>query len=530
MQRPHLFRALLLLLAPLLGGGCSPDGDRILNIDATGTVSGVVFIDRNGNGKLDAVDVQASSVGVSLLVRGTTLPLFVTTTSSTGTFVFPSVPVGMYQLALDGALLGDSIRDIAVDPAQVTVAASDTATAVVVLTERTQGIEEVRRLPAGRRVSIEGIALNSWGVFRDSSVYVSDRSNAIRLSRVTPMTVSNGDSLRIFGTLDMRDGQPVLASPTVFVLGRTNTPVAARITTTAVAARADGGTLDASPVRVLQATVLSVSDLPGGGTRFTVTDGSALLEVVLEPTAGITPDVPLMPGVVVDVAGVLSPTGNGSWTLLPRARGDIVARIPRVGIERARQLPAGTLVTIEGIALNGSVTFADSAVYVADSTAAIRVTRLPATVIFAGDRVRVVGTLGFFSGQPALVNLTGTTPSVFGKESVPAPLVIGTGTAATADNGTLDGRLVRVRDAVVVEDSTATPPPTGPQPPPTAVRPLIVDSGSGPLQVQIDPTTGISTGIYDVGVTLDIVGILVPSADGRTWVIKPRSRADISAQ
>ena len=70
------------------------------------------------------------------------------------------------------------------------------------------------------------------------------------------------------------------------------------------------------------ATISSTATVAGDFV-LTVDDGSGVLEVVLDVDIGFFL-VPLVPSVVIDVTGVLVPTGSGAWQLKPRNGGDVV--------------------------------------------------------------------------------------------------------------------------------------------------------------------------------------------------------------
>jgi hypothetical protein len=99
--------------------------------------------------------------------------------------------------------------------------------------------------------------------------------------------------------------------------------------TTALAATADGGRLDAQQVVVRNATVSDTAAVLGDW-RLTVDDGSGPLEVLLDAVAfpQVTPGnrAPYVPGNRFDIAGVLVPTGTGSWRLKPRSVAELVQR------------------------------------------------------------------------------------------------------------------------------------------------------------------------------------------------------------
>ena len=88
---------------------------------------------------------------------------------------------------------------------------------------------------------------------------------------------------------------------------------------------------------------------------------------------------------------------------------------PSVSVAAARLLPAGRRVFLTGVVLNRSSTFEDSVVHLVDTSAAIRMTRLRASV-GEGDSVRVRGTTARRDGLPTFDDVrvvplgTGLTP------------------------------------------------------------------------------------------------------------------------
>ena len=184
-------------------------------------------------------------------------------------------------------------------------------------------VAEARMSSVGDLVFVDGIALNEVAVFADSTLHVADTSGAIRAVRVRPPNVFGGDSVRLIGTIAIRDGQPVIDQPKPFVLAASRVPLARRVTT-ATAAVAEGGVLDAALVRVSNVT-LSDTATVAGDFVLTVDDGSGVMEVVLDQDIGFFL-VPLEPSVVVDVTGVLAPTGSDTWQLKPRTLTDPVVK------------------------------------------------------------------------------------------------------------------------------------------------------------------------------------------------------------
>ena len=137
-----------------------------------------------------------------------------------------------------------------------------------------------------------------------------------------PANILPGDSVRLIGIIANRDGEPVIDLPRAFLLAVSRVPPAQRVTSI-TAGNGGGGTLDAALVRVPNATISSTATVAGDFV-LTVDDGSGALEVVLDVDVGFFL-VPLVPSVVIDVTGVLVPTGSGAWQLKPRNGGDVVS-------------------------------------------------------------------------------------------------------------------------------------------------------------------------------------------------------------
>jgi len=177
---------------------------------------------------------------------------------------------------------------------------------------------------------VVGVALNPSNSFRDTTLHVQDTSAAIRVTRVRAAAVFPGDSVRLLGTTSRRSSLPTLDNVSVFPLGTTFLPTASQVTT-AVAATAQGGALDAQQALVLNATINDTASV-AGDFKLTVDDGSGALEVLLDATADPAFRAPLLPGLYVpgnkfDVVGVLVPTGlAGVWRLKPRSAQDLVKR------------------------------------------------------------------------------------------------------------------------------------------------------------------------------------------------------------
>ena len=367
----------------------------------------------------------------------------------------------------------------------------------------------VRTLALGTRVVVTGVALGSWNVFGDSTIHFADATGNLRATQVAAFAAAPGDSVRLTGTVATRDGQRVLAGVTPERLGVGTTRSAVDVSTQ-VAAQASGG-LDAALIRVRDA-VVSDTTRENVDLVLTVSDGSGDLRIVADPDAGLSTG-PLVPGAVLDVTGLLVPTGAGQWRLKPRADGDITVVVPVVTVAAARTTPLGDEIVIVGVALSDRAAFGDQTVHFRDGSGSLRATGVATVLVFQGDSARFRGTVGVANGQRVLQAVTVTRVTNLGP---PVAGDVATATAASASGGTLDAALVRVTRAVISARQLS---------PPDLL--LTVSDGSGALAIVLDGDAGIDGTPYQAGAEIDVTGVLVPTGTG-TWRLKPRGSGDLT--
>lgn len=179
-------------------------------------------------------------------------------------------------------------------------------------------------------------------------------------------------------------------------------------------------------------------------------------------------------------------------------------------------LPKGRRIAYTGIALNTWSAFGDSTVHLADSTGAIRVVGFRPADIDAGDRVRVVGTVGERDSHVALVDPTVIS---IGPGEILPPALLSTAQAA-APSDSVKAAHVRIRSAVVLDGASL----------PGGDVLLTVDDASGPLEVLLDVNAGINTALpITRGAELDVSGVLVPlEGSPIRWRLKPRRTSDVT--
>lgn len=323
-----------IFLAALLLGGCQESGDDGITVDATGTVVGRAWLDRNGNGVLEGSDGPAREVQVDLVQRSGGAPIHTASTNSAGEFVLSAVMVGDYRAVVDSGSVGDSLRVLRVDSADVTVSAGDTSTVLVGVTYPAATIDSARAAELEQRLFVEGLVISEWNTFGDGSMHVRDTTGAIRLLRVQPNGMATGDSIRVLGTTSLQSGRTVLRDGLVFML-RTGLESPDPVpVTTGEAAGAGGSALDAELVTVENAVIQDTARNSFGEIVLRVDDDSGLLDIVLDRDIPFSPAGTEVIGAEVDATGILLPPASGEtgrWILKPRENPDITIREPTGG-------------------------------------------------------------------------------------------------------------------------------------------------------------------------------------------------------
>jgi hypothetical protein len=323
MRKWHLLTATFATMTVLTG--CLGTGeDRVLSIDATGTVQGFVYFDANGSRTFDEGDTPLALVGVRLLPFNTPDTTARAVSDLDGIFTIPRVPVGGYEIVVDPATVGDSVSVIDLDPPVAVVQPNDSVTSVIAIGYESYTIAEARTLPFGERVFISGIALTDNDLFGDGTLHIADPTGAIRATRVQRSAILAGDSVRLLGEIARRDWLLVLDDVTPYLLDVVGPPRVEQVTT-AAAAWADAGRLDAALAKVVNAQITERLTVDGD-LQLTVDDGSGPAVVLLDSDVPFSGLDAYVPGVFIDATGVLVPLAPGQWSLKPRSDADLVVK------------------------------------------------------------------------------------------------------------------------------------------------------------------------------------------------------------
>jgi hypothetical protein len=311
-----------------LVSGCNNAGEDLgIALPAKRDASALVVYDRNFDGLATlGQDTTRAGITVRLLYAGTNQVEDAQVTDAAGVVNFFKVSIGSYTIRVDSVpALGDSMVTV-LSPATIQVYNSGNPPGILaLLTYRVVPTTGVRSAPVGRRLVTTGVMLSTPPLFSDTTAFLRDTAGAIRLTAPAiagaPFVIP-GDSVRVLGTVRVRDGQRVLDSARISLVTPTGVFPGADTLTSAAAASAAGGTRDADLVFVGATAVLAaVPD--GAGFLVSLDDGSGPVEMALDSTLGFLAS-PALPGDSVDVTGVLVPTGLGTWRIRPRIAGDFL--------------------------------------------------------------------------------------------------------------------------------------------------------------------------------------------------------------
>ncbi|HKY28026.1 MAG TPA: hypothetical protein VJM12_08780 [Pyrinomonadaceae bacterium] len=184
-----------------------------------------------------------------------------------------------------------------------------------------------------------------------------------------------------------------------------------------------------------------------------------------------------------------------------------------ISIAQARSLPLGTVVTVDGLVTVASGTFSsstfDQGFAIQDSTGGIYVSVGVNHSLAPRQQVRVTGTLADTFGLLVLTDVTAI--KVQGRGPSVRPLSVATGDVGEGTEGTI----VRITGTItqpVVNDL-----PFG--------FIIVVNDGSGEVNVFVCVSTGIDVSGFSQGQTIDVTGFSGQFADH--FEVDPRTQDDI---
>lgn len=318
-------RRLLMGAVALLMVACDNAGvDLGFPEQETNVIVAHVFLDRDGSRSRTVLDTVYAGARVALIQRRSGDTVQTAVSDNGGLSTFRDVALGEYAIAVAAGGLGDTLQVATIDSANLTIRRGDDTTRIQVrLGYPELSVRQARAATAGKTVFLRGVVLAGVQSFRDTTSHLADSSGTIRLTNVVVRggLAGNvpGDSVTVLGVIASRLGQPTLDHALIGRFGSRPAPLPT-IVTTAVAASANAGALDAGLVQVVAAAITdTVSTLPD--FKVVVNDASGPLTVMLDANIQF-PRTSFIPGRRLTARGVLVPDGNGGWSLKPRDLGD----------------------------------------------------------------------------------------------------------------------------------------------------------------------------------------------------------------
>lgn len=186
-----------------------------------------------------------------------------------------------------------------------------------------------------------------------------------------------------------------------------------------------------------------------------------------------------------------------------------------ISIAEARSLPLGTVVTVDGSVTVPSGAFSsssfDQGFAIQDHTGGIYVSVADNLGLELRRQVRVTGQLADSFGLLILIPISNEDIKPHGRGPKVQPLPVATGAVGEAT----EGKLVRITGTIIqpVENDL-----------PFGFK-VVVNDGSGEIQVFVNASTGIDVSGLQVGQTIEVTGFSGQFADH--FEVDPRAQGDI---
>lgn len=283
------------------------------------------FYDYDAQAGFGGADRPATGLRFQVLLPGSSSPVVEAVADTSGAATLEGIPVGTYDLRVDPTFLGDSLVLTEIDSTRVTLTPDGVVSVTVGVSPPVMTIAAARALPEGRRVWIEGLALNRRGQSVDGAIHLlGGGGEALRTVFPSATGGAEGDSLRILGRTVNQGARRYLTDGRSLSLAQAVRPVLPLEVEVGAVADAGSGALDARLVLVRNAQVTDTASVPFVGTRVTVGNGDAEFEALLLSQNGF--GATIVPGTpVIAMAGLLvpDPGAAGAWRLIPRGQGDV---------------------------------------------------------------------------------------------------------------------------------------------------------------------------------------------------------------
>ncbi len=280
-RRSRLRVAALLLL---VGAACSQDPAPPYVVTGTGTLSGILYLDRDQNGIFDpaAGDSALPNVHLQVFNRGTTTVLTGadTHTDASGRFTISNLPAGTQSLQVDTTGISGVVA-FCNNPVPVSIYLNESN---FVSVNGTGGcvikIVDAEAKSLGTRVTISGTVTSSLAQISTGQAYIEDSTGAIQLFSPSGHSFNIGDVIEVAGTLATFSNELEL-SPVTINSVTPGTPLTPADVTALQAAAAGGDSkanLQGRLVRIKAGKLIDVFTT-GAGRNAQINDGTGAITV-----------------------------------------------------------------------------------------------------------------------------------------------------------------------------------------------------------------------------------------------------------
>lgn len=330
----------LLVAALWLAAACDTEPAPPFEIEGTGGLEGLAFLDADRNGIYDPAAGDELVVAATVLARerGTdqTLSGGQAVTGADGRFAIAALPPGTHDLFVDTTTTPAGVF-FCQNPLPVSIALD--LVRFVALTGRggcVIPIEEAEALGVGNFVTVQGIVVAAPGQLRSAgdNAYIEDGTGGVQLfgGALAGRGIAIGDRIEVSGDVVAFNGELEVAGAL-----RVNEIVPAVVvpqpTSVTTAAAAAAGSPPTAPLQgrlvLLTAAQQTAAFASGGGRNATFDDGSGATEVRIESglisnSADVATTFPHNPAApkCYNITGVLG-SFNGTAQVKPRTLADM---------------------------------------------------------------------------------------------------------------------------------------------------------------------------------------------------------------
>lgn len=322
---PRMRRMLTVCAGALAFAACIDDPEPVAPLDSTGTVSGILFFDRDNNNVYTptAGDSVMAGVTVRLLERGSTQVIGSAITGATGRYELV-VPVGTHDLEVvrSSAIIASNFVWCGASPSvyrnEATFVPTPLKFGCVIR------INVAKQAAVGASVTIAGVVTAQPGRYRaaNDNLFMQDATTGIQVFGVpTSLGLQEGDSIEVTGIIGAFNTQLQITTPRVAPNIKRGTPVPDPVQVTTGQLAATTNPLAANVGRLVTVRRVSVGAFVSGNAP--MDDGSGSAQVRLDGNAATTIGTTrFVTGRCYDITGIVG-FFNNATQLQPRGAFDV---------------------------------------------------------------------------------------------------------------------------------------------------------------------------------------------------------------